>query len=397
MRPAIAFLAIATLVLPAGPTRADEDSTKLYDAVLKSVVWINAPVGRTGLATGTGSLIDRKGRLVLTNYHVVGDNDTVTVVFPRFRDGKLVAEREFYVERVRREGIKAKVIARDKRRDLALIRLEDVPDAAKALVLNPDGVRPGQPVHSIGNPGGSGALWVYTPGKVRQVYRKRWKCKLGDEVLTCEGAVIETDSAINPGDSGGPLVNDKGELVGVTQSKAIEADLLSTFVDIQEVRRFLADHDVKPETAEVKPVPKEPRSAVRDTAKFFGDDAVKKASALLVEAEKKSGRAVVVETLSMPPGMTAEKAKALTADERKRLFTELAEERLRSERIDGALILVCREPSHLRVEISEKAREFLSEKDKDKIVDTLLARFRQKDFDAGLIEAAETLRAKLAP
>ena len=98
---------------------------------------------------------------------------------------------------------------------------------------------PGQTVHSLGNPGRSGALWVYTPGKVRQVYSKTWKAKLDDRTHTFEARVIETDSPTNPGDSGGPLVNDKGELVGVTEGGATDAQLLSLFVDLSEVKKLL--------------------------------------------------------------------------------------------------------------------------------------------------------------
>src|SRR5207302_618016 len=83
-------------------------------------------------------------------------------------------------------------------------------------------------------------LWVYAPGRVRQVYRKRWQAKAGDETFTFEARVIETDSPTNPGDSGGPLVNDQGELVGVTQGGAFDARGLSYFIDVAEVRSFLA-------------------------------------------------------------------------------------------------------------------------------------------------------------
>ena len=54
-----------------------------------------------------------------------------------------------------------------------------MPDGVPELVLAKASAEPGQSVHSIGNPGGSGALWVYTPGKVRQVYPKKWTAKLG--------------------------------------------------------------------------------------------------------------------------------------------------------------------------------------------------------------------------
>ena len=71
----------------------------------------------------------------------------------------------------------------DKEGDLALIRLDRVPDGVPALSSRATSPDPGQTVHSIGNPGKSGALWVYTPGKVRQVYSKKWKAKLDERTI----------------------------------------------------------------------------------------------------------------------------------------------------------------------------------------------------------------------
>src|SRR5262249_31491590 len=112
---------------------------------------------------------------------------------------------------------------------------------ATPLRLAQNGVGPGEDVHSIGNPGASGGLWIYTPGKVRQVYQKRWSVNTGGEELQFEAKVVETDSPINPGDSGGPLTNDKGELVGVTQGNISrgQAAAMSMFIHLSEIKTFL--------------------------------------------------------------------------------------------------------------------------------------------------------------
>src|SRR5438128_12393987 len=93
--------------LAAGPVRAQSDNTeKIYQRLLKSTVWVVVPKSRDitthrlVLTTGSGSLIDRARRLVLTNYHVVRsivgkDHEKVIVAFPVFRNGKSVAERSF--------------------------------------------------------------------------------------------------------------------------------------------------------------------------------------------------------------------------------------------------------------------------------------------------------------
>src|SRR4051795_5649951 len=94
---------VAALLLPAAAlpqATPAEGGVKVYQSVLKSTVWIISQRPE-GTATGSGSLIDRRRQLVLTNYHVVGDVNSALVMFPTFRDGKPIAEREYYKSRVR--------------------------------------------------------------------------------------------------------------------------------------------------------------------------------------------------------------------------------------------------------------------------------------------------------
>jgi S1-C subfamily serine protease len=233
--------------LGVGPVRAQAESgEKIYQRTLRGTVWIVVPRGEPGLRgmsaiTGTGCLIDQAHRIVVTNYHVVGDNDRVLALFPAFPNGKLKVETSYYSQQVKNgSAIQGEVIAKNAQADLALVRLKSLPQGVHAIRLASEGVSPGQRVHSIGNPGSSGALWVYTSGTVRTpAYAKRWAVKEGDRMLTFKANVIETQSATNQGDSGGPLVNDQGDLVAVTHGYAPSAQLLSLFIDVSEVRKFL--------------------------------------------------------------------------------------------------------------------------------------------------------------
>jgi S1-C subfamily serine protease len=217
-----------------------ESGEKIYQRTLRGTTWILG-IRNEGVASGTGALIDAKHKWVITNYHVAGEANKIVVFFPRFRDGKLIAERSEYQDLFRRgSGIPAKVIARDQRRDLLLLELESVPHGAESIHLARQSPSPGQRVHSVGNPGRSGALWLYTQGTVRQVYEKRWRVRDGNSTMEITARVVETQSPTNPGDSGGPLVNDQGDLVGVTQGMAVDASLLSLFIDVSEVKAFLA-------------------------------------------------------------------------------------------------------------------------------------------------------------
>jgi len=261
----------------------------VYRHVLKSVAWIIVPQSANMVAMGTGTLVDRTNRLVLTNNHVIRGGNSILVFFPNFREGgQPIAERDNYLKHVERKDVnRAIVVATDVLRDLALIQLEQIPDGVEALAVGRQSANVGQTVHSVGNPGASGALWVYTSGTVRQVYEKTWRTgsepreggsqggpgsvmrppinpgppgrRLGapqpgvqqpgaagggpgsdtEEGTQHRARVVETQSPTNPGDSGGPLVNDHGELVGVTQGGLGGAQLVSLFVDVTEAASFI--------------------------------------------------------------------------------------------------------------------------------------------------------------
>jgi hypothetical protein len=378
--------------------RADSpDAAKIYQRVLRSTVWIRAYQGQGKVSTGSGSLVDGKRLLVLTNYHVVGDTRDATVLFPAYKDGKLIAERDFYLQHLRRLGIRGQVVARDKTHDLALIQLASVPNGARVLSLAADTVGPGQTVHSIGNPGGSGALWVYTAGKVRQVYRKKWKGKLGDKLEPFEAQVVETDSATNPGDSGGPLVNDRAELVGVTQGGAVGARLLSTFIDVSEVRKFLATGDVAALAApKGQAPPRETALPIQDEGKFFGPEFVAKTNEEIRDLFRRYGKDFLIETYPAVPADQAEKVRAMSSEEKNRFFHQWARERLRAKEVDGLCLLVCRDPTFLYIDVSGSARPALDESFIKELLKVVLSQFREKQYEQGVTEAVRRVRERLA-
>jgi S1-C subfamily serine protease len=252
------FLRMLALTLGAaalsGPAvRAQTESgVKVYERTLKGTVWVISPLeGGKRMATGTGSVIDHARRLVLTNYHVVADREQVYAVFPVFQKGDVIAEREFYTKLLgNKKGLIAgKILTRDSKRDLALIQLEVLPPGVQQLPLARESAKPGQRIHSIGNPGASGALWVYTPGEVRQVYRKKFQSmdRSGQSPFEVDARIVETSSPVNAGDSGGPVVNERGELVAVTQGHSADAQarLVSYFIDVSEVKELLKSKGIK--------------------------------------------------------------------------------------------------------------------------------------------------------
>ncbi|HYV39466.1 MAG TPA: serine protease [Gemmataceae bacterium] len=166
----------------------------------------------------------------------------LTAHFPSFVDDRVVTDKKHYLNQSKTstETFKAEVLAYSEAKDLAVLRLSNVPAGIVALPLAKESGRPGQAVHSIGNPGRSGAMWVYTSGTVRTApYHKQWEASGGGMKFSLDALVIETQSPTNPGDSGGPLVNEFAELVAVTQGSSVGANAINLFIDVGDVRGFL--------------------------------------------------------------------------------------------------------------------------------------------------------------
>ncbi|MBY0523527.1 MAG: serine protease [Gemmataceae bacterium] len=236
----VAALSLCILLTLAPAVRAADETKGLYQKVLRATCWVKVP----GVGTGSGWVVDLERKLVVTNHHVVENEDKVTIIFPVFKNGKLVVEKTAYADE---RGVRGKVLDTDVARDLAVIQIIDpLPEGTGELKLAADSAEPSDRVHSIGNPGASDGLWVYTSGTVRQVYKWDWHhLDLAKKTKTFRKAkVLQTQAPINSGDSGGPVVDDKGHLVAVTSSSTMRhndqpVQLISTGIDVTEVKEFV--------------------------------------------------------------------------------------------------------------------------------------------------------------
>jgi serine protease Do len=135
---------------------------------------------------GSGFIIDREGYIV-TNNHVVENADEIKV--------KLANGKEF----------DAKVIGRDPKTDLALIKITGSGDLKPLNIGDSDALKVGSWVVAVGSP--FGLEQTVTAGIVSAKGRTIGAGPYDN--------FIQTDASINPGNSGGPLINTKGEVVGI--------------------------------------------------------------------------------------------------------------------------------------------------------------------------------------
>jgi serine protease Do len=159
-------------------------------------------------ALGSGFLIDAQGHVV-TNAHVIDDADLVKV--------RLADDREY----------RAKVVGKDTRLDVAVLKLENPPNDLPVTSLgSSDALRVGEYVVAIGNPFGLGN--TVTMGIVSAKGRTIGAGPYDD--------FIQTDASINPGNSGGPLFNLRGQVVGINTAINPQGKGIGFAIPIDAVR-----------------------------------------------------------------------------------------------------------------------------------------------------------------
>jgi serine protease Do len=148
----------------------------------------NQNLPRHVVSLGSGFIIDPSG-LIVTNNHVIANADQITVTL---NDGT---------------SLPARLMGRDERTDLALLKITARRPLPSARFGDSDKARIGDWVIAIGNPFGLGS--TVTAGIVSA--RNRSIDAGPDEY-------IQTDAPINQGNSGGPLFDLSGNVVGVNSA-----------------------------------------------------------------------------------------------------------------------------------------------------------------------------------
>ncbi|MBO0903088.1 Do family serine endopeptidase [Jiella sonneratiae] len=167
------------------PLQAPEGSPlqDFFDDLLRDKT---GPGERSVQSLGSGFVIDPSG-IIITNNHVIGDADTITVNFPNG------------------DQFDAELLGKDAKTDIAVLKV----DAGKPLPFvnfgDSEDLRIGDWVMAIGNPfglGGSVSIGIVS-ARGRNINAGPYD------------NFIQTDAAINRGNSGGPLFDMFGNVVGI--------------------------------------------------------------------------------------------------------------------------------------------------------------------------------------
>ncbi|MCE5265787.1 MAG: DegQ family serine endoprotease [Deltaproteobacteria bacterium] len=165
---------------------------------------------------GSGFIISHDG-YIFTNNHVVEQADKILV--------KLSDNKEY----------EAKVIGKDAKTDIALIKIKANDSLPVVEIGDSDKLRVGDWVMAIGNP--FGLEQTVTAG-----------------IVSAKGRVIgagpydnfiQTDASINPGNSGGPLFNMEGKVIGINTAIVAQGQGIGFAIPISMAKTILPDLKAK--------------------------------------------------------------------------------------------------------------------------------------------------------
>jgi serine protease Do len=139
---------------------------------------------------GSGTIIDSKKGLILTNNHVVGGAEKINVTLWN------------------NEVLEGTISGACAVHDLAVVQVK-AKDLLEAPLGDSDKLRVGQRVYAIGNPFGLAGGPSVTSGVVSAINRT-----IESERGLIEN-LVQTDASINPGNSGGPLVDVEGKVIAI--------------------------------------------------------------------------------------------------------------------------------------------------------------------------------------
>ncbi len=173
----------------------------------------DSPHSGEGRASGSGVIVDPAG-YILTNDHVIENAAEITV--------RLSDQRKF----------SARLVGRDPKTDLAVLKIEAPVSLPAAELGDSDRLRVGQWAIAIGSPFGLDRS--VTVGIISATARTR----VG---LATYEKFIQTDASINPGNSGGPLLDIDGRVIGINTAIVAAGQGIGFSIPINMARDVMRD------------------------------------------------------------------------------------------------------------------------------------------------------------
>jgi len=178
---------------------------------------------------GAGSIIGKQGQII-TSWHLVKNikNFLVWTYDPNVNQLEDLSPVLH---------VKATVVAKDEKRDLALLQVNNTLSNMRMLSLGDNGsVDITQDIFTIGHP--EEYVWSFSQGVVSQL-RSNHRWSIGQYHFNSD--VIQTQTPVSPGNSGGPVFNYDGDLIGVHSYRSKKSGI-NFAISVSAISLFLEEN-----------------------------------------------------------------------------------------------------------------------------------------------------------
>lgn len=141
---------------------------------------------------------------------------------------------------------------------------------------------------------------------------------------------------------------------------------------------------------------------VKDRAQYFAQNAIDKANAEILAIKKESSKDLVIETFETVPADKKANYDPNDAKKKEAFFVAWASERAQAGDIQGIYILLCKSEHRVQIHVDpETLKKDFTSSNVSQLRGELLAKFKRKEFDEGLLSAVkyvhQTLQANRKP
>ncbi len=208
-----------------------QSRTHIAEKTKASTVLIEIEGAKGQPSQGSGFFIGNG--LVATNYHVINGAKVGTVKIVRSNSN--TQQKRYPIEGV---------VATDKEKDLAIVRVIGGVYALPLPLGNSDHVKDGQIVYAVGNP--RGFEGTFSSGEISNI--------LPNGTPRIKGKVLQFTAAISRGSSGGAVVNQWGQVIGIVSETRDDGQNLNFAIPVNALKSLME------EIGPVRPFPSESTS-----------------------------------------------------------------------------------------------------------------------------------------
>lgn len=231
------LLTVITLLTLNTSAHADRIADARYNQLLRATALTFVPLDDGMASYGTAWLVDKKKGWFMTAYHCTEGKSQIQLYYPEYYSRGLHTNLKSYG---RFRSHKAKVIATDKHRDLALVKVNALPSYFEPLKVATDAPSEGEDVFTLGNPVGTDKVFQFRRCEVVRfgfsaVDARNTGMTVTGDFLTIKGDVIS-------GFSGGAMINARGEVVGVAAAGLNDTKNVG-YIAHTELRKFFGLDD----------------------------------------------------------------------------------------------------------------------------------------------------------